>query len=140
MAESTYKPLTSIGITVAVDDILVANAKEIGDFGGEPNTLDATPLSSDVKVNKLGVQEQDKWNLKYFFQNDSTTSDFRVLNAYNSDRNKLHTIKVTFSDGTVFSNEGTISNYATGAGNNQMLEAVASFALSGKWRVTNPTT
>lgn len=139
MAENTYKPLTSIGIVVAIDDVAVKNAYEFGDLGGTPTMIDATPLSSGVKINKLGVQEQDNWQLKYFFQNDAADSDFRFLNAVNTDKNKLHTVKVTMTDGTKFENTGTASNFTSGASVGAMMTATLSVALAGEWTVTNPT-
>lgn len=130
--------LTSIGASVKINNALVAGATEFSDIGGAPSTVDATKLSDTVRVNKLGVQEMDNFDVTFLFNNNESTSDFRVLKALEGQNNIP--IEVTFPDGTKATNTGAIGVYATGAQINEMLKGHAVLALDGNWTWTNPST
>ena len=100
--------------------------------------IDGTKLTDTVRVNYRGVQNADAWELTYLFNNNESGSDFRTLQALDAAGNAVP-VEVSFPDGTKFSNTGVPTNWATGAQVNSMLQAKCSFALQGKWTVTNPT-
>ena len=134
--------LTSIGVTVKVNNALVKGAISFGDIGGEPNTLDATKLTDSVRIYEMGVQDQGSWDVTYLFNNNATDSDYRTLQALADENPKVtwYDLEVDLPDGTKFTNKGKCSNRLTGAGVDAMLEAVATFVLKDKWTVTNPST
>lgn len=137
MNNSTY--LTSIGITVKVDDITVESATSIGDLGGAPTMIDGTTLADRSRVSYIGVQEQDSWEIEYLFENKTTDSTFRKLDAMTADQTVSHTVEVAFPDGTKFTNHGTVSNRVNGAGVGEMIKCVLTVALGGAWTRTDPT-
>ncbi len=133
----TNNYLTSIGVEIKVNNVVVAGAIECDDLGASPEMLDATKLSDKVKVNKPGVQDQGAWAITYLFNNNLTTSDFRTLQAL-ADAGESVAVNVKFPDGTTFVNSGIPTNYATGVTVNSMLQAKCEFALDGEWTPTNP--
>jgi hypothetical protein len=137
-ATDTNNYLTTIGIVVKVNSVAVKGATEFSDLGASPNMLDATKLTDTVKVNKPGVQELPAWVVTYLFNNNESTSDFRVLQAL-ADAGAAVPVEVDFPDGTKFTNTGIPTNYAVGGQVNQMQTAKCEFALQGAWTVTNPT-
>ena len=56
----TNNYLTTIGVIVKINNVAVKGATEYSDIGGAPSTIDATKLTDTVRVNKIGVQEQEK--------------------------------------------------------------------------------
>ena len=129
--------LTSIGVVVKFNNVAVAGATSFSDVGGAPSTIDATKLTDTVRVNKLGVQEMDNFDVTFLFNNNEATSDFRVLKALEG-QNAVP-VSVEFPDGTKAANTGSLGVYATGAEINSMLEAHAVMALDGNWTWTNPS-
>lgn len=130
--------LTTIGITIKVNNTAVKGATEFSDLGASPNLLDATKLTDTVKVNKPGVQELPAWTVTYLFNNNLNDSDFRTLQTL-SDAGAAVAVEVDMPDGTKFTNTGIPTNYAVGARVNEMQTAKCEFALQGAWQVTNPT-
>ena len=135
-AQNDY--LTSIGVIVKINNVAVAGATEFGDIGGAPSTIDATKLTDTVRVNKLGVQEQENWDVTYLFNNNLATSDFRVIRALTGQHNVP--VEVDFPDGTKAENTGDVTTYATGATVGSMMQAHAVVALDGEWTWTDPAT
>lgn len=129
--------LTSIGVTVKINNVAIAGATEFSDVGGAPSTIDATKLTDTVRVNKLGVQEMDNFDVTFLFNNNESTSDFRVLKALEGQL--AVPVEVSFPDGTKATNTGSLGVYATGAQINEMLQAHAVMALDGNWTWTNPS-
>lgn len=129
--------LTSIGVVVKFNNVAVAGATGFSDVGGAPSTIDATKLTDTVRVSKLGVQEMDNFDVTFLFNNNESTSDFRVLKALEG-QNAVP-VSVEFPDGTKAANTGSLGVYATGAEINSMLEAHAVMALDGNWTWTNPS-
>lgn len=139
MPNPNYNFLSSVGITVEYGTHVIKGASDFTDIGGKPEGLDATPLSSPVKITKTGIQDMGTWDVTYFYNNEDASDDYRFLQAASSANPKVsQTIKVTFPDGSVHQNSGTVSNYITGTGVNAMIKAVASFALDGDWTHTDP--
>lgn len=130
--------LATIGIIVKINNKAVWGATSFGDIGGAPTMIDATKLTDAVRVNILGVQEQDAWQVNYQFNNEDANSDYRVLKALDDANTKNVPVEVSFPDGTVFTNSGEVSTYITGAEVGGIINAVATVALDGEWAVTDP--
>lgn len=107
---------------------IVKWAHDVGDLGGTPETLDATPLASMVQMNKSGIQAQDQFNITYYY-NDT---DYALLDSL---VNKKVCIQIAMNNGTtVFNNTGTVTaNYVTALSVNAVSDAQATIDLDGKW-------
>lgn len=129
------KVLTTIGVTVKLGDKEIKFAHDLADFGGEPETIDATPLSSTVRLNKAGLQGgSDAWTISYYYNDE----DYQTIEALKGKGNTA--ITVTMNNGAVFANTGTVSsNYVTGMGVNAMADAQCSIDLDGAWTLTPAT-
>ena len=88
---------TTIGIKIKVGQAEITWANTTGDLGGEPETLDCTPLSATVQMNKTGIQALDNWTVDYFF-NDK---DYEALAALKTS-GEVQTIEVLFPNGAKF--------------------------------------
>lgn len=120
------KVQTTVGLTVTVGDYQVLWANTTGDLGGEPETLDCTPLSAKVQMNKTGIISLDNWTIDYFFNDD----DFGKLNAYLKD-GTTKDIAITFPNGTKFTNKGKCTaNTVTSIAVNGLISGHAVFELS----------
>lgn len=122
--------LTSVGVQVSIGETVIKWAHDIGDLGGEPEGLDCTPLSSKVHLEKSGVENQEKWTVDYFFNDE----DYSFLETQKAAKTSQE-IKVTFDDGTSFTNKGVVSaNYLSGQTVNNVSDAHAVIELSGEWK------
>lgn len=126
-----FERLSTIGITVKVNNVAIAGVTEFGDLGGDPTMLDATVLTDEARVNVLGVQEQDNWTLSYVWNR----ADYQALNTAAASATPV-AIEVAFPEGDTFTNTGTVSNVANGASVNAVRMGRASIALGGKWVYT----
>jgi len=117
---------TTVGMTILVGETEIRWANTAGDLGGEPETLDCTPLSATVQMNKAGIQSLANWTVDYFFNK----TDFKALENLKT-LGEVVDISVKLPDGSSFSNRGKLtSNYATGIAVNGLLTAHAVFELS----------
>lgn len=132
------KPQTTVGITLKVGEDFLVWAHTTGDLGGEPEALDATPLSALVQMNKTGIQALDNWTVDYYFNDE----DYMKLEEIRKS-GELYDITVTMPHGGQFTNKGKCTaNYATGMSVNSMAEGHAVFELSSAegWGYTPATT
>lgn len=128
---------TTVGITIKFGETTIRWANTAGDLGGEPETLDCTPLSANVQMNKAGIQSVANWTVDYFFNE----TDFQALEA-NKKAPTESEIVVTLPSGATFKNKGKCTaNYATGVAVNGLLTAHAVFELSSNtgWTYTPAT-
>lgn len=117
---------TTVGMTILVGETEIRWANTAGDLGGEPETLDCTPLSATVQMNKAGIQSLANWTVDYFFNK----TDFKALENLKT-LGEVVDIVVKLPDGSSFKNRGKLtSNYATGIAVNGLLTAHAVFELS----------
>ncbi len=118
--------LTTLGIKVKIGGTQILWAYATGDLGGTPASLDCTPLSATVRMQKAGLQEIDQWELSYYMnEDDMTTLDTLKSSGQSS------AIDVEFADGTKYSNNGVcVANYPTGVTVGKMSEMKAVFNLS----------
>ncbi len=133
----TQKGLATIGIKIKVNNVEIKNATAMGEIGAEAQELDTTTFNDSVSTSIPGVQKQSAWTLDYLYGNEND-DDYRALRAL-EEAGKPVAIEVSFPDGTKFANTGVVTNKINGAKVNELITAVASFSLQGKWTVTNPT-
>lgn len=117
---------TTVGITITVGTAKILWANTAGDLGGEPESLDCTPLSASVQMNKTGIQSLDNWTVDYFYN----STDFKMLETQKK-AGQVVDIAVALPNGEKFTNKGKCTaNYATGIAVNGMLAGHAVFELS----------
>ena len=117
---------TTVGITITVGSAKILWANTAGDLGGEPESLDCTPLSASVQMNKTGIQSLDNWTVDYFYN----SADFKMLETQKK-AGQVVDIVVALPSGEKFTNKGKCTaNYATGIAVNGMLAGHAVFELS----------
>ena len=117
---------TTVGITITVGAAKILWANTAGDLGGEPESLDCTPLSASVQMNKTGIQSLDNWTVDYFYN----SADFKMLETQKK-AGQVVDIVVALPSGEKFTNKGKCTaNYATGIAVNGMLAGHAVFELS----------
>ena len=117
---------TTVGITIEVGAAKILWANTAGDLGGEPESLDCTPLSATVQMNKTGIQSLDNWTVDYFYN----SVDFKMLETQKK-AGTIVDIIITLPSGEKFKSRGKCTaNYATGIAVNGMLSGHAVFELS----------
>jgi hypothetical protein len=127
--------LTSVGVSVAIGNHTVAWAYSLGQFGGDLEQLDATPLISKVKINKSGLEDREAWTVEYYHNDD----DYAALAALKT-AGTSQAIVVTLPDGATFTNNGVVTgNYMTDVTVNSMLADKVTVDLSGEWAYTAGT-
>lgn len=130
--------LSTIGMQVSIKETtgsgqmtVIKWATDVGDLGGTPETLDATPLASKVQLNKSGIQAQDQFNITYYYNDD----DYELLNGL---VDKKVSLEIAMNNGTTkFTNTGTVTaNFVQAVSVNAMATAQATVDLDGKWTKT----
>ena len=126
--------LTTVGEHVFVNGTEIFWAHDYGDLGGEPEGLDATPLSSNVKLEKAGIQEQEQWTIDFYWNNDDYQT---LLTAKTASASASVNLKVQMNDGSYFTNTGTVNAvYKSGGSVNAMADGHCVINLSGEWAYT----
>lgn len=121
--------LTTIGTVVKVGTTEIVWAHDYSDLGADPNTLDATPLSSKVALKKDGLIDQDMWELSYYYN----AADYGTIDTLKTAGTST-ALSVEFEDGDKFTNTGVcVANYLTGGSVGAMQDTVAKFVLNGPW-------
>lgn len=131
--------LSTIGITVTVDENELNYVTEIGDIGGSPSSLDATCLCDTMKKNVPGVQDTQAFEVTYLFDNSAVDSDYRVLKAVQT-AGEVVDVAVELPDGTVFATTGYVTTYVVGAKVDELISAKLTVSLQSDWSVTDPAT
>lgn len=127
------KLLSTIGIKVKINNVLIAKATSFGDIGAEPSRIDATSLADTVRVNILGVQEYDSWTLEYLY-NDTDRATLQA--AETASKVTPVAVEVELPNGDKYANTAEVSAYVAGGGVNEALRGTASCALQGAWEFT----
>lgn len=129
--------LTTVGEHVYVNGTEIFWAHDYGDLGGEPEGLDATPLSSTVKLEKSGIQEQEQWTIDFYWNADDYAT---LVAAKTASATAAVNVKVEMNDGSYFTNTATVTAvYKTGGSVNAMADGHAVLNLSGEWAYTAAT-
>lgn len=139
MANVNIERLTSVGVKVYINNVQLLGATSTGDFGGEPNMIDASCLLDEVDVNVLGRQSQGAWSCQYIYNDKEADGDYSHMETIAA-AGEVVPVRVELPNGSTFTNNGTVSNYAQGVADNDSLKATVSVALQGKWTYTAPST
>lgn len=129
--------LLTKGVTVTIGSHLVKWATNFDDLGGIPSGIDVTPLCSETKLEKSGIQEQAQWTVTYVMNKDDSQALDALVGASSSS-----TITVAFPNGLTVSNSGVVAaNILSGAAVNGRQEAKCVVNLSDPqgWTKTYPT-
>lgn len=89
----------------------IAELIEMPEFGGAPEVVDTTHLTSAIKTGIAGLQDPGSMDFKFYY-NATTFATVKGLG------NKVQKIKVTLSDESSFSFDGTMSIKYDGGGIN----------------------
>lgn len=84
---------------------------EMPEFGGSPEVVDTTHLTSAIKTGIAGLQDPGSMDFKFYY-NAETFSTVKGLG------NAVQKIEVTLSDGAKFTFDGTMSIKYDGGGIN----------------------
>lgn len=130
--------VTSVGVKVYINNVQLIGARGTGDFGGEPNMIDASCLIDEVDQSVLGRQSLGAWNCEYLYNDKDADGDFAHMEEIAAMKTSVP-VKVEFPNGATFENTGTVSNYANGVEDNNVLRATVTVAIDGgKWKYTAP--
>lgn len=127
------KLLSTIGVKVKINNVLIEKATSFGDIGAEPSRIDATSLADSVRVNILGVQEYDSWTMEYLY-NDTDNATLQA--AETASKTAPVPVEVELPNGDKYANTAEVSAYVAGGGVNEALRGTASCALQGAWVFT----
>ena len=127
------KLLSSIGVEIKINSVKIEKATSFGDIGAEPSKIDATSLADAVRVNILGVQEYDSWNVEYLYNDtDKATIDAAVTASATA----AVPVEVTLPNGDKFTNTAEVSTWLSGKSVNEVLSGTIACALQGAWTFT----
>lgn len=129
--------MSSLGISIKVDNQEINYVQELGDLGGKPTELDATCLKDRVKKHIPGVQEAAAFEVTYLFDNSASDSDYRIIKAL-QDSGSVKALEVLLPDGTKYASSGYINTYVVGAKVDELMTAKLVVSLQSDWTVTNP--
>lgn len=121
--------LSSIGITVKINNVAVWGAVDFSDLGAAPSTIDATKLTDAARVYIPGIKDIGLWTVTYQYETGDETTDYDRLKTLETAHTKNVPVSVEFSNGDVFSTTGEVSTYIQGRGLGEVITAVASVAL-----------
>ena len=106
----------------------LAGLKEVPEFGIEPEKVENTTLEDTVKKYEFGIGDAGELEYKFSYQNNSTTSPYRVLRNSAEDKEKLF-FEQAYPDGTKVNFEGQVSVKLGGGGVNAVIEFTLKIAL-----------
>lgn len=106
----------------------LAGLKEVPEFGIEPEKVENTTLEDTVKKYEFGIGDAGELEYKFSYQNNSTTSPYRVLRKAAEDKEKLF-FEQAYPDGTKVNFEGQVSVKLGGGGVNAVIEFTLKIAL-----------
>ena len=124
---------TSGGSTYTV----LADLKEVPEFGAAPEKVEVTTLSDTVKKYEFGIG--DYGDLEYTFKYSNTpTSPYRVLRGHAENKEPVM-FEQTYPDGTKFQFEALVNIKLGGGGVNAAIDFKAQLALQSDITVVDPT-
>ena len=101
----------------------IAELIEMPEFGGAPEVVDTTHLTSGIKTGIAGMQDPGSMDFKFYY----VASVFSTIKGLGDAKQK---IKVTLSDGATFEFEGTMSIKYDGGGINTAATMTISVTLA----------
>ena len=104
---------------------------EMPEFGGAPEVVDTTHLTSGIKTGIAGMQDPGSMDFKFYYNADVFATIKELGNAQQK-------IEVTLSDGAVFKFDGSMSIKYDGGGINTAATMTISVTLASELDYTKP--
>lgn len=117
---------------------ILEGLKEVPELGVDPEKVENTPLSAEVKQYEMGIGDAGDLSYKFIYEN-AVDSSYRKLRTLADAKTKVP-FEQTFPDGTKFQFDAQCSVKIGGGGVNAALEFTLSLALQSKITVVDPTT
>jgi len=112
--------------------------KEVPEMGNSKEKVENTSLADQTKQYEFGIGDYGDLAYKFKYENEKTTSPYRVLRGYE----KLNTVlyfEEEFPDGTKFAFQAQVATKLGGAGVNGVIDFTLTMALQSDIEVTDPT-
>ena len=113
------------------------NIKEIPEIGSDPERVENTVLTDEVKQYENGIGDPGDVTYKFKYDNKSAESPYRVLRGF-ADTGETVDFKESLKDGTTTEFSAQVSVKRTGGGVNGGIEFNASMSLQSKFKITDP--
>ena len=114
----------------------IAELIEMPEFGGAPEVVDTTHLTSAIKTGIAGLQDPGSMDFKFYY--DATV--FAAIKAIeNAEVKEEQNIKVTLSDGASFEFKGYMAIKYDGGGVNTAATMTVTVTLSDELKFVQPT-
>lgn len=111
---------------------------EVPEMGGDPEKIEVTTLSDEVKKYINGVKDLGDLTFKFLYDNETETSNYRVLKGL-QDANKVAEFKVEYPDGTGHEFGAFVNVKMDAAAVNAAMTFTVGMSLQSDITVTNPT-
>ncbi len=111
--------------------------QEVPSLGGTPDKVEVTTLSDGSRRYIKGIKDYGDLTFKFLYQNDTTTSNFRVLRGL-EESGKIVDWKVEFPDGTAFAFSGECTVAPSDGAVNAAITFNLTISLNSDIVVTNP--
>lgn len=136
MASSTVTGLLNKGITLSLDDEVLAGLQSTPDMGGTPENVEVTTFEDDAKRYIAGLKDFDSLEFKFLYDNGESSA-FRSLKAKET-AGTIDPYKVTLPDGTSFAFNASVAVRLDAQEVNNPLTFTAALTLNSDITVTNP--
>ena len=111
--------------------------QEVPSLGGTPDKVEVTTLSDGSRRYIKGIKDYGDLTFKFLYQNDTETSNFRVLRGL-EESGKIVEWKVNFPDGTGFEFSGECTVAPSDGAVNAAITFNLTISLNSDITVTNP--
>ena len=111
--------------------------QEVPSLGGTPDKVEVTTLSDGSRRYIKGIKDYGDLTFKFLYQNDTETSNFRVLRGL-EESGKIVEWKVNFPDGTGFEFSGECTVAPSDGAVNAAITFNLTISLNSDIVVTNP--
>ena len=111
--------------------------QEVPSLGGTPDKVEVTTLADASRRYIKGIKDYGDLTFKFLYQNDTETSNFRVLRGL-EESGKIVDWKVEFPDGTGFAFSGECTVAPSDGAVNAAITFNLTISLNSEITVTNP--
>lgn len=111
--------------------------QEVPSLGGTPDKVEVTTLADASRRYIKGIKDYGDLTFKFLYQNDTETSNFRVLRGL-EESGKVIEWKVEFPDGTGFAFSGECTVAPSDGSVNGAITFNLTISLNSDIAVTNP--
>ena len=111
--------------------------QEVPSLGGTPDKVEVTTLADASRRYIKGIKDYGDLTFKFLYQNDTETSNFRVLRGL-EESGKIVEWKVDFPDGTGFAFSGECTVAPSDGAVNAAITFNLTISLNSDITITNP--